>query len=95
MNCLKVKNMDNNKTISYIAFESVTARQERTIKRLWILCLILIISLIGSNAGWVWYEKEYEDVITVEQDADWKDGNVILNGTGEVVFNEQNTPKNH
>ena len=79
------------KMIPYIAFESATSRQERTIKRLWILCIILIISLIGTNAGWIWYENQWEDVVTVEQDAEWEKGNVILNGTGEVNVNGEST----
>lgn len=80
--------MDNT-SIPYIAFESATARQERTIKRLWIICIILIISLLGTNAGWIWYENQWEDVVTVEQGAEWDKGNVILNGTGEVNVNGQ------
>ena len=46
--------MDDNKMIPYIAFESATARQERTIKRLWIICLVLIFALVGTNAGWIY-----------------------------------------
>ena len=58
------------KMIPYIAFESATSRQERTIKRLWILCIILIISLIGTNAGWIWYENQFEDVVVTQENAD-------------------------
>lgn len=63
--------MDNT-NIPYIAFESATARQERTIKRLWIICIILIISLLGTNAGWIWYENQWQVVesTTVTQDVD-------------------------
>lgn len=67
------------KMIPYIAFESATSRQERTIKRLWILCLVLIVALIGTNAGWIWYEKQFEDVV-VTQDVDaTADGDSDLN----------------
>lgn len=67
------------KMISYIAFESVTARQERTIKRLWILCLVLIVALLGTNAGWIYWEKQFEDVV-VTQDVDaTADGDSDLN----------------
>lgn len=48
--------------VSYLAYESTTSRQERTIKRLWILCIILIASLIGTNAGWLYYESQMEEV---------------------------------
>lgn len=68
------------KLIPYIAFESATSRQERTIKRLWILCLVLIVALLGTNAGWLYYEKQFEDVVTVEQDVEaTSDGDSDLN----------------
>lgn len=67
------------KMIPYIAFESATSRQERTIKRLWILCLVLIVALIGTNAGWIYWEKQFEDVV-VTQDVDaTADGDSDLN----------------
>lgn len=62
--------MEDNKMIPYIAFESATSRQERTIKRLWILCLVLIIALIGTNAGWLYYENQFEDVVVTQENAD-------------------------
>lgn len=69
------------KMIPYIAFESVTSRQERTIKRLWILCIILIIALLGTNAGWVYYESQWsvvENQVTQEVEAT-ADGDSDLN----------------
>ena len=52
--------------------EIVIAMMERIIKRLWILCIILIILLAGTNAAWIYYENQWEDTITttVEQDTD-------------------------
>lgn len=67
------------KMIPYIAFESATSRQERTIKRLWILCLVLIIALLGTNAGWIYWESQFEEVV-VTQDVDaTADGDSDLN----------------
>lgn len=73
--------MDDNKMIPYIAFESATSRQERTIKRLWILCLVLIVALLGTNAGWIYYESSFEDVqSTVTQEVEaTADGDSDLN----------------
>jgi hypothetical protein len=62
--------MDDNKMIPYIAFESATSRQERTIRRVWILCIILIIALIGTNAGWIYWESQWEDVVVTQENAD-------------------------
>lgn len=55
--------------VSYIAFESTCSRLERSNKRLFILCIVLIVALIASNLGWVIYESQYEDV-TVTQEVD-------------------------
>ena len=69
------------KMIPFIAFESVTSRQERTIKRLWILCIILIIALLGTNAGWIYYESQWsvvENQVTQEVEAT-ADGDSDLN----------------
>lgn len=46
--------------------EMYSAILERTIKRLWILAIILIIALVGSNIAWVRYEKEY--VVDVDKE---------------------------
>lgn len=62
--------MDNEKMIPYIAYEAMAARQERTIKRLWILCIILIVSLIGTNAGWLYWENQWEDIVITQENAD-------------------------
>lgn len=67
------------KVIPYIAFESATSRQERTIKRLWILCIILIVALLGTNAGWIYYEKQFEDVVVTQDVEATADGESDLN----------------
>ena len=74
------------KDISYIAFESVCSRFERTIKRLWILVIILTVLLVGTNCAWLWYESQFSYVETSETyEADATDGGVaIANGDGVV-----------
>lgn len=42
--------------------ESITTKLEITIKRLWILCILLLLSLIISNACWIWYESQWKYV---------------------------------
>lgn len=55
-----------NRQIPYIVHESEMARQERHIKRLWVLCIIMFLSLLMTNAGWLWYESQFEEVVTTE-----------------------------
>lgn len=63
------------KPVPYIVYETELARMERQIKRMFVLCLIIFLALIGTNAGWIAYEKQYEDsVTTVTQDVDTGDG---------------------
>lgn len=79
------------KDVSYVAFESVCARFERTIKRLWILVILLTVLLVGTNCAWLWYESQFEEVTTTTTEtyeADAADGGVaISNGDGEVNVN--------
>ena len=74
------------KDISYVAFESVCARFERTIKRLWVLVIILTVLLVGTNCAWLWYESQFQYVETSETySADATDGGTaIANGDGVV-----------
>lgn len=52
------------KHVPYLVFESTISRMDRTIKRLWILAIILIVLLVGTNLAWLYYESQFE---TVEQ----------------------------
>lgn len=69
------------KDIPYYDFESVMARMERTIERLWILCILLIVLLVGTNFAWVYYEQQYEDIV-LQQEAETDSGIVNVNGVG-------------
>ena len=44
---------EDDKTVSFLAFEAEMARAERTIKRLWISGLILLALLAVSNVYWI------------------------------------------
>ena len=65
------------KNISYYEHESQMARMERVTVRLWVLVIILIIALIGTNAGWFYYEAQFEDTV-ITQEAQ-SDGNSDIN----------------
>jgi len=76
--------------VSYIVFESAMSRAERTIKRLWILAIILIALLFGTNAAWLFYESQFEYVETTTENIDIDSGgggNAVYNGSGEVTIN--------
>ena len=54
-------NNERPKDIPYIAFEGEMARMERIIKRLWVVLIVTIILLVGSNAAWLYYEAQFTD----------------------------------
>ncbi len=78
------------KMIPYIVHESEVARLERVIKRLWILCIIIFLSLIATNAGWIYYESQWEDM-TISQDVDTGTGDAVVTGTGDINYAKDKT----
>lgn len=69
--------------IPYYVAEGMADRQSATIKRLWIMCVLLIVLLVVTNGLWLWYESQfiyYEQ--TVEQEID-SDGDTTVIGIGD------------
>ena len=79
--------MEDKNTISHLLFESITTRFERTIERLWILCIILIVLLVGSNCAWLYYENQFEDVMVTQQ-VDTGEGDATVMGVGDMNYGE-------
>lgn len=53
--------------IDYLVHEDQMVRMERIIKRLWILCIIIFIAFVGSNCAWMYYESQFEEVVTTSE----------------------------
>jgi len=47
---------------------AVLELEDRKHKRLWVVILVLIVALLGTNAGWIYYENSFEDVVTTTQE---------------------------
>lgn len=80
--------MENNNNVPFIVLESITSRLERTIRRLWIICLILITLLFASNVAWMLYEQQFEDY-QITQESETGSNNYIghdgdINNYGET-----------
>lgn len=87
--------MDDHKDVPYIVHEGIMARMERTIKRLWILCIILILLLAGTNGAWIWYENQFMDEsLTVTQDLDSGNGGDAVINDGVHINGESETDSN-
>lgn len=78
--------MENN--VPFIVHEADMARLERTIKRLWILLILVIVLLVGSNCAWIYYESQFVEEVTSEsyEAVVENDGVAIANGSGEVNY---------
>ena len=72
--------------IPYIVHEAALERQEKTIKRLWVLCIIMFVAFVLSNVAWLVYESQFEDVVTtISQENDNGDNNYIGND-GDINY---------
>lgn len=76
--------MDDEKVlmVPYIVYEATMSRLERTIKRLFILIVMLIICLVGSNIAWTTYVSQF-DYVDYTQDGDGIN-NVNFGGQGDL-----------
>lgn len=82
--------------IPYFVHEGIMARMERTVRRLWILCIILILLLAGTNGAWIWYESQFEDVVTtkqITQDVQSDDGGDAIINDGVHINGESKTDR--
>lgn len=76
------------KTVPYVVYEGTMARFERTIKRLIIVIIIVIVALFASNAMWIyeWNQYDYSDV-TIGSDGG---GNANYIGESGRITNGEN-----
>jgi hypothetical protein len=84
--------------VPYIVHESDMSRLERQLKRLWIVILVLIFLLVGSNCAWLWYESQFETVETVEEIVVDADENGIANyigNDGDIINGESDGKENN
>lgn len=71
--------------IPFCVSESIADRQGVTIKRLWIMCILLIVLLVGTNGAWLLYESQFQTICTtqeVEQSIESSDGTIRMIGIG-------------
>ena len=75
--------------VPFVVYQATAARQERQIRRMWIVILFLICALIGTNLAWIVYENSFEEVVTTEEiivDAD-NNGNANYIGQDGNIYN--------
>ena len=78
------------RSVQYVA-ESHAARLERSNKRMFILCVILIVALLATNGLWFWYESQFETVNTTSIEAEQDGAGVNIVGAGDVNYGAEST----
>lgn len=71
------------KVVDYLVYEQSQVRSDRVNRRSFIIIIILIVALVGTNAGWIYYENQFTDVSTTYE-AEQK----IENGTGNAIITD-------
>lgn len=89
--------------IPYYVHQDNMNRLDQSHKRverwLTIICLVIFFAFVGTNAWWMWYESQYEDVVTTvtQETSSEGGGDAILNGdgAGAVYYGESKTNSNN
>ena len=86
--CNSCATENQNIVVPYAAHEIAIATSERHSKRLWIVILVLIVALIGTNLAWIIYNSQVETIeesTVVEQENSNGDNNYIGND-GDITY---------
>lgn len=78
------------RSVQYVA-ESHAARLERSNRRMFILCIILIVALLATNGLWFWYESQFETVNTTSIEAEQDGSGVNIVGARDVNYGAEST----
>lgn len=81
--------MDEKKTkpeIERYSLDIISAMSERVIKRLWVLIIVLILMLAGTNLAWLWYINQY-DFVSYEVSSDGGGNANYIGNDGEIYNN--------
>ena len=72
--------------ITESAYEIAVGSLQMQSKRLFIAWIITFLALVITNAGWIYYENQFEDVVVTQEAESDGDSSIILNGTGDMEY---------
>lgn len=85
-------------SVPYAVLEDFKETAKANSLKWFIVCLVLIVLLVGSNIGWLVYESQFEvveETYTEDYDIEANDnGNAIYNDDGSVGIGEDKSNKN-
>lgn len=74
---------------------AVMELEDRKHKRLWVVILVLIVALLGTNAGWIYHESQFVDEeTTITQDVDTGNGDATVTGIGDIYGTSETDSNN-
>lgn len=88
----------NRCTVPYAAHEAAHARQERANRRLWIVCIILIIALVATNVAWIMYETQYKTAVSeiyARHDGEGVNFDLSVQNVKRICYKQWDTVKKH
>ena len=84
-NC-SAKTESSTENVPSVVYESAMAWAERSAKRMWVVIILLIVLLVGSNAAWLWYESQFEEITITQENADGY--NNFIGNDGDIINGE-------
>lgn len=84
---MNMENMIDEKIKWFI--EGNFVRLERTIKRLWILCIIIFLAFVLSNACWIYREFQFEDIVVTQEATSDGDSEIHLQNVNGDYYGSQ------
>lgn len=73
----------------------ISALAKHTITKMWVVIILLILLLFGTNAAWIYYESQWEVVETTEITQDNENGyNNYIGNDGDIYNGKANDSEN-
>ena len=85
-------------SVPYAVLEDFKETAKANSSKWFIICLVLIVLLVGSNIGWLVYESQYEVIESTTESYDLdtgENGNAIVSGEGSVIIGEDKVHENN
>lgn len=79
--------------IPYYVHEMEMTRLDRINKRLWIILIVIFLAFVGTNAGWIIYESQFETIKVQQENEDGYNNYIGNDGdiyNGESKANDNN-----
>ena len=83
------------RVVDYLVYEQAQVRADRKDRRSFIIIIILIIALVGTNVGWVYYDNQFTDIQTTSIEAEQDGSEVNIVSGGSVNYGAESKDNNN